>query len=72
MTTKQFLKAEKNLTWEQMNSFILNSGLELELSDSKPYYKTWMVKNNKEIFMITNYIKDLNTNMSEVKFGFNY
>jgi hypothetical protein len=28
MTTKQFLKAEKNLTWEQMNSFILNSGLE--------------------------------------------
>ena len=71
MNTKQILNASKNLNWESMNSFIENSGLKIELVESRPFCKSWNVLDNKEIYRISNCIKDLNTNMSEVKFAFN-
>jgi len=72
MTSKQFLAISKNTNYENMNRIIENSDLTLELADSKPYYKSWKVIGNKEIYRITNYLKDHESNMSDVKFGFNY
>ena len=70
MTSKEILKAEKNLNFDSMNTFIENSNLELKLMIDKPYLKSWKVSNNNEIVIITNYLKDVDNNTPNVNFVF--
>jgi hypothetical protein len=72
MTTSQIRKATKNMTFENANYFIQNSGLQLELQENYPFLKSWVVKNNKEIGRISNSKRDLINEMSHVTFAFNY
>lgn len=72
MTTSQIRKATKNMTFENANYFIQNSGLQLELQENYPFLKSWVVKNNKEIGWISNSKRDLINEMSHVLFAFNY
>jgi hypothetical protein len=69
MKSSAILKASKNNTFTKMNSFIINSGLELELIQSTPFTNMWLVKNNKEFSHITNTIKYLGQDISEVTFA---
>jgi hypothetical protein len=70
MNTKQINAATKNMSFENVSNFILNIGLELELTQDLPFCKNWSVKNNKEIFMISN-TWNCYTNNGDVRYCFN-
>jgi len=69
MTTTQIKSAAKNNSFTNVNSVIINSGLELVNVTNRPYLMEWDVKNNTEIYRITNTIKDLATGKAQVSFG---
>jgi hypothetical protein len=71
MTTNQIRKATKKMTFEQANIFITNLGFELVVSENHPFLKSWEVKNNNEIYRISNYLNSLTDNLCDVKFGYN-
>ena len=71
MKAKQIKDATKKMTFKQANNFIESLGFELELQENYPFMKSWGVKNNNEFFRITNYMGNLVTHNSEVKFNFN-
>lgn len=70
MNAKQIRKATNKMTFEQANNFIENLGLQLELQQNYPYLKSWSVKNNNEIYFISNSTKYLNGSIADVKFCF--
>lgn len=70
MKAQQIKKATKNNTFENATYIIENSGLELVLIQNLGFSKMWEVKNNTEITHITNTLKDLVSNQSDVKFTF--
>jgi hypothetical protein len=69
MNTKQITAATKNMSFENVTKFILNIGLELELTQDLPFCKNWSVKNNKEICRISNTLNW--NNNGDVRYCFN-
>ena len=45
MTIAQFIAAAKDNTWENVNTIIENSGLEIKLVENFAFLKMWEVKN---------------------------
>ena len=70
MTTNQIKKATKQMTFNQATKFIETLGFELVPSENYAFLKSWQVKNNKEIFRITNTMNTLQDEMSDVTFCF--
>jgi hypothetical protein len=71
MKASQIKKATKGMTLENATAFIQNLGFELELLQEFSYGKMWKVKNNTEILIISNFLKNLSSNECEIKFSFN-
>jgi hypothetical protein len=70
MKAAQIKKATKNMTFDQANLFITNLGFELVPSENYVFLKSWEVKNNNEIFRISNSLKSITDNLCDVKFCF--
>jgi hypothetical protein len=71
MKAKEIKKATNGLNFDQINYFLNNSGLELNLIQNLGFCKMWEVSNHSEICFISNTIKQINSNLAEVKFVFN-
>lgn len=70
MKANQIKKLTKKMSFTNANIFIESLGFELELQENYPFMKSWSVKNNNEIFRITNYLDNLTNNNSDIKFCF--
>lgn len=70
-TAAELIKASKTASFSNMNYLIQNSGLSLEIIHESPLFKTWKVRDNKEFCFISNHIKALGENKSELTFCFN-
>ena len=72
MKAKQILTATKKMTFTQAVEYVKNIGLELILSENRPFVVSYEVKNNKEISRVSIYMKTLDCKMADVKFCFLY
>ena len=71
MTSTELIKVSNNNTFKNVNYYIENSVLDIELIQSLPFMKMWKVNNNKEFSYITNALKSLDSDVSELTFAFN-
>lgn len=70
MNIQTIIERSKDLSFSNANYLIANiSGLKLELIQNLSFCKMWKVLDNKEIYLISNTIKELNeVYMSDVKY----
>ncbi len=70
MNIQTIIERSKDLSFSNANYLIANtSGLKLELIQNLSFCKIWKVLDNKEIYLISNTIKELNeVYMSDVKY----